>query len=560
MGAAEVDYLVNASAREPWLIREELLRLDAEERLIDFMRLMWPVLHPRRPLVVGWALECLCEHLEAVHRGEIQQLQINIPPGLTKSLTVDVMFPAWEWGPRARPDLSYLSFSYSSELTIRDNRKCRQLLLSPLYQRLWGDRFRLSLDQNTKEKFANDHSGQRYASSVGGPGTGERADRIIIDDAHKVSQVESERIRTNARRWLSNEIVTRINEEGSAFILIGQRTHLQDIYGMILKEGLAGDWLCLPMEFEARNRCFTTVPRAGVEPESVALVHPTGESIPRWVTPSEADEAIRKEQIPAFPRPEFVMRTCQDPRTREGQLLAPERFSRDFVENRLKRGLRMEGGNYAIAAQLQQRPSPREGAAFKLADFKVMDRAPAAFSVRVRGWDLAGTAKKTSPHTACVRMGLSGTDVVIDDARRIQKESREVYEFIQQVVILDGPGVIQDFPQDPGQAGKDQRRHILRVIRAVAATHPELAEVLVRFSPETGSKEVRAGALASEGQAGTLWIVRGDWNGGFIDECLLFPVGDFADQVDAASRAYARVIRENPEHAGPVWPEEIRGE
>lgn len=560
MGAAEAEYLIDAAGREPWLMREELERLDAEERLLDFMKLMWPVLHPKRPLVVGWALECLCEHLEAVHRGEIQQLMVNIPPGLTKSLTVDVVFPAWEWGPRNRPDLSYLSFSYSSELTVRDNLKCRQLVSSPIYRRLWGDRFSLSTVQNTKEKYANDHMGQRYASSVGGPGTGERADRIIIDDAHKVSQVESETIRTNARRWLSNEIITRINEEGSAFILIGQRTHLLDIYGMILKEGLAGEWLCLPMEFEARNRCFTSLPRVDLEPESVALVHPTGESIPRWVTPDEAAEAIAKQQIPAFPRPEFVMRTCQDRRKREGALLAPERFSRDFVENRLKRGLRMEGGNYAVSAQLQQRPSPREGATFKLGDFRVMESIPKDYRIRVRGWDLAGTAKKTSPFTASVRMGLSGTDVVIDDARRIQKESRDVYEFIAQVVALDGPGVIQDFPQDPGQAGKDQKRHILRKIRDLAATHPELADVLVRFSPETGSKEVRAGALASEGQAGTLWTVRGDWNSGFIDECVLFPVGDFADQVDAASRAYARLIRENPEPSEPVWPEEIRGE
>lgn len=545
MPSEAAEYLADAALREPDLVREELLRLDAEESLLDFVRLMWRSVEPRRRLIEGWCLECLCEHLEAVHFGQIGQLLVNIPPGMMKSLLINVFFPSWEWGPRNRPDLRYVSFSYSSDLTVRDNVKARKVMASPLYQRLWGDRFAFSREQNAKNLFANDHSGLRYATSVLGVGTGERGDRIVIDDAHKVSEVESPIMRMRTRRWFSNEIVTRINDDGSVVLAVGQRTHLDDVYGLMLKEDLGFEWLCLPMEFEGKNRAFTQVPRKGVPPIDVALIQVPGESIPRWVTRAEAKAGIESGEIPAATPMTFVKRTLQDRRTKEGEMLWPERFSKSFVENRLKRGLRAEGGNYAVAAQLQQRPIPREGGLFHREDFRFIDRAPNRNVSWVRGWDLAGTKKKNSPYTASAKMALDGTDVIIADVDRDQMESRMVYERIAAMVIQDGPNVVQDFPQDPGQAGKDQKRHIRKLIRDLAARHPELGEVVVRFSPETGSKETRAAALAADGEAGTLYLVRGPWNDAFIAECVLFPAG-FSDQVDAASRARSRLVRTEP--------------
>ena len=94
--SSPADYLWDASNREPALVREELARLDAEESLLDFIRLTWHVVEPRRKLVEGPALVTLCKHLEAVHHGLIPLLLINIPPGMMKSLTVNVFFPAWE--------------------------------------------------------------------------------------------------------------------------------------------------------------------------------------------------------------------------------------------------------------------------------------------------------------------------------------------------------------------------------------------------------------------------------------------------------------------------------
>ncbi|MFD1381473.1 hypothetical protein [Fodinicurvata halophila] len=78
-------------------------RLEAAGSLSAFIELAWPVLEPGRRYRGNWHIDALCRHLEAVSRGEITRLLINVPPGTMKSLTVSVFWPAWEWGPWAGP-------------------------------------------------------------------------------------------------------------------------------------------------------------------------------------------------------------------------------------------------------------------------------------------------------------------------------------------------------------------------------------------------------------------------------------------------------------------------
>src|SRR5262245_20373932 len=56
--------------------------------LIAFVRHFWHVLEPEEPLVDGWPVWAMCEHLEAVTDGRINRLLINVPPGFMKSLLV----------------------------------------------------------------------------------------------------------------------------------------------------------------------------------------------------------------------------------------------------------------------------------------------------------------------------------------------------------------------------------------------------------------------------------------------------------------------------------------
>src|SRR5262245_43857039 len=78
--------------------------------LLQFVRYHWHVLEPNTPMAEGPVLEAMCMHLEAVTRGEITRILINVSPGSCKSLLVNVFWPAWEWGPANKPWLRYISF------------------------------------------------------------------------------------------------------------------------------------------------------------------------------------------------------------------------------------------------------------------------------------------------------------------------------------------------------------------------------------------------------------------------------------------------------------------
>lgn len=59
-----------------------LIELDqeiAKRSLAEFCKMAWAVLEPATPIKWGWALDAMCEHLEAVHSGEIKRLLMNVP-------------------------------------------------------------------------------------------------------------------------------------------------------------------------------------------------------------------------------------------------------------------------------------------------------------------------------------------------------------------------------------------------------------------------------------------------------------------------------------------------
>jgi len=478
---------------------EALLRLDkidAERRLVDYIRLMWPVLEPSRPFVDGWPLRVICRCLEAVTSGQIRRLLILVPPGCTKSLTTNVFWPSWEWGPRNMPSMRYVSWSYSHNLTVRDNRRCRQLVESSPYQRLWGDRFKMAADSAAKERFDTDKMGWRIASSVGGVGTGERGDRGIIDDPHAVKEVESDAIREGTLQWLTETLTTRVNEEASAMVCIMQRTHDRDCAGFLMAQELGWHVLCLPMEYD--------------------LDHP---------------------------HPSVLPFDFEDPRAKEGELLWPERFSGQFVEE-MKRQMTSWGGDYAVAGQFQQRPVPRGGGMFKRDWFEFVDRAPERVVERCRGWDLAATSgakNKRAARTSGVKMSL-GLDgfYYIEDEVGDRWPPGEVERNMRAAFETDGLDVTQSIPQDPGQSGKSQKMYLAR----------EFAGYSLHFSPETGSKPNRAQPLAGQAEAGNVKVVRGPWTDAFVSEACLFPNSAFKDRIDGASRAFARLTRKRGQGVG----------
>lgn len=460
-----------------------------ERNLHDFVRTFWHVLEPSQPLIDGWCLGAICEHLQAVTDGQIKKLLIMVPPGCTKSLSTSVFWPAFEWGPRNLPHMRSILASYSDLLTIRDNRRCRTVLMSPIYQRFWGDRFKLlEGEQNAKMRFDNNKTGWRIATSVGGLGTGERGDRFVVDDAAKVGEAESVPKREAVLLWGTETMPTRCNNpETSAFVIIGQRTHERDLQGHLLASDLGYDVLCLPMEYD-----------------------------------------------PTHPHTRTTSIGFTDPRRVEGELLWPERFSRRYLDEELKPTLSSHGGNYAVSSQLQQAPAPRGGGLFQADKILFLDRAPEG-TTWVRGWDLAASTTTKSAWTAGVLMGRTlRNQYIIANVVRARLTPGGVEELLRATAMSDGINVKISIPQDPGQSGKAQ----------VAALAGLLAGWDVRFSPESGGKDVRATPLAAQCESGNLYLVRGSWTDIFLGELKAFPVGTYKDQVDAASRAFAALIQD----------------
>lgn len=459
--------------------------------LSEFIKRAWHVVEPNQPYVHGWHIDAIAEHLEAVTNNEITRLYIAVPPGCMKSLMVGVFWFAWEWGPKALPSYRYIGTSHRAGLAIRDNVRARRLIQSKWYQSLWPIIF--EGDQNGKEKYENTETGFREASSFVGT-TGIRGDRFLMDDVMSVDDAKSDVKSASIVETYLESIPTRLNNpKTSAIVNIQQRLRIDDPIGTCIAKGLGYEGLVLPMEFEEETRCITSIG--------------------------------------------FV-----DPRKNENELLFPERFPRETVD-RDKKSL----GSFATASQFQQRPVPREGGMFHRDWFEVVDAAPANIQW-VRGWDLAATESKQGQEpafTAGVKMGVDLDGIYyIAHVAKGQLSAGKVEKLIKNTASHDGPTTIIDLPQDPGQAGKAQVRYLVK----------QLAGYNVKYGLESGSKEQRADPLASQAEAGNVKLVRGPWNEAFLAEAELFPNSKFKDQIDAASRAFTRLVRpvSNDQFGAPI--------
>lgn len=449
--------------------------------LYGFLQEFWHVLEPTTRFVGGWDVEAICDHLQAVSEGRIRRLLINIPPGWAKSLIVAVFWPAWEWGPCGRASERYLAASYEETLAIRDNERMRKLITDEDYQRLWPD-LKLSKTENAKTRFANTQTGVRESRAFTSL-TGGRGSRVIIDDPHSVKIAESDQQRGEVIKIFLESVPHRLdNLETDAIIVVMQRLHENDVSGVILSRGLGYVHLRLPMEFEIEKRCETEI-------------------------------------------------GFRDPRTYEGELLNSQRVGPAAVAT-LKKSL----GEYATAGQLQQRPSPREGALIKVGLIEVVrrDQVPSTIIKRARAWDFAATKVapgKDPDWTRGLRMErcadgyfwITGLVSARDGADKVQK-------LVKATASQDGQAVRIHIPQDPGQAGKAQAAAYVRA----------LAGYTVVAEPVTGDKETRALPFASQVEAGNVRVVD-EISEEVLGELRTFPAGAHDDIVDAVADAFNEI-------------------
>jgi predicted phage terminase large subunit-like protein len=472
----------------------------------------------------------LCDYLMAVARREIKgpgPLIFTEPPRHMKSRAVNVFFPAWVWaqdpdpnkeghglkvrpGTLSGPGVKFAHLSYVQKLSNEHSDACRKLVSSDWYQARWGRQCRLDRDQI--ELFSNLAGGERRAMSFSGL-TGFGADIIVVDDAHDMKTVDSEVARETVLRTWDEVLQTRLNDPSTGmFIVIMQRSHERDLIGHILAKEFNGMHICLPAEHE-RNHPYVFL-----------------KAEPGWEVPRKTDSTNGIDGSPKIGEPWYDFR-------REGEPLWHGRFPTPILKT-----WTASMTSHAVAGQLQQRPTAREGGLFKRDWFANPVKWVNEETLRIcRAWDLASIQEGASSdpdYTVGVKMGIDPDTgaVYVIDVVRARWSPGEAERQIKMVAMSDGDECMIRIPQDPGGAGRFQAHYLVRSLQG----HNVFTE------REEGSKPYRANPFAAQCEHGFVKLVSGQWNKGFIEELCAFPNGAHDDQVDAAAAAFRALVRRRP--------------
>jgi predicted phage terminase large subunit-like protein len=512
-------------AATAWKTIHEIEKIDLEDDLYAFVEAAWPAIDSANFAQGGYAIQAVCEHLQACCDGHIRNLLINIPPRFSKSTICGTMFPAWVWAQRQRTSLSgpgaqFLHASYAMSLSVQDSVKCRTLIQSEWYQKRWGDRFALVGDMNTKTRFQNDKNGARIAVSVGGTTTGLGGNYLIADDLNNAAEANSDAMIESAINWWDTAWYNRLNDPVTGCrIVIAQRLSDRDISGHVLEKQV-GAWthLCLPMRFEP-ERSFHTV------------------LVPAWAT-EDGEEII-----------------WEDPRTVEGELLWPERFPENEV-SLLEKTL----GPYAAAGQLQQRPAPKGGEILKREWWQLWpDGAYPPMDFVVASLDTAYTTKQENDFSALTVWGVFTGDTVHQATRVIGADGiagqveRMVTETAPRLMLMDAWAErlqLHDLVVRVANTCRKMRVDRL-LIEDKAAGHSVAQELRRLFghedwavqlvNPGAQDKVARVHSIVHLFAEEMIYAPDRSWADKVITQCENFPKGKNDDLVDTVAQAIRHV-------------------
>lgn len=125
---------------------------------------------------------------------------------------------------------------------------------------------------------------------------------------------------------------------------------------------------------------------------------------------------------------------------------------------------------------------------------------------------------------------------IVIDVINVRQSAGDVRATVRHTAMIDNAkygNVRIRYPQDPGQAGKDQ-------VQSYALM---LAGFNFKSAPVTGSKETRAEPVAAQWQAGNFDVVVADWNDEYFSQLESFPSSKFKDMVDATGDAFSELVQ-----------------
>lgn len=409
--------------------------------------------------------------------GELNRVMIFAPPRHGKSELLSRLFSAY-----------YLSLfperwaginSYAADLAYTLSRNSRDNYLSS--GSVMRESARAVKHWETLER------GGLWSAGVGGPITGKGFHLGIIDDPIKnAKEALSEAVQKEHQDWYPSTFYTR-EEPNGAIVLQATRWHEKDLPGWLLDQ------------------------EAEEQPEHWHIV---------------CLEAIKEEE------PLQIPPTCTlEPDHRKvGEALCPQRYPIEKLRKIEKRI-----GPYYWNALYRQRPAPREGGMFKLADLAHEVDAVPVEAKRVRYWDLGGSDSTKADYTVGCLMAAHNGIYYVEDIQRGQWSPNDRNQKMKDTAQTDlnRYGVIPTWIEKvPGLA--------VEVIDNIVKC---LAGFSVRTEMAKNDKTTRADPFASQCEARNVRVVKGVWNVSFRTELTAFPHGTNDDQVDAASGAFSKVAQ-----------------
>ena len=461
----------------------------------------WEVTEPGKPLIKGWHIGYLAEHLEAVSLGQIKKLLVNIYPRSLKSTIVTVDWPTWEWGPLGRPELRFMFISHERGLSTELALGRRTIMESDWYRENWP-RVVLSSDQNEKLIVHNTRRGKMISTSTHGAATGKGGDRLVFDDFIDPEAAESDTERDAAIAAWEKKFSSRLDDpKNGAIVVIEQRTHPQDFTSKLKEEG---------------GFTHIVVPSDNYTKEPLRFVYPRS-----------------KREVTIAP----------------GEPTFPERKPLEIV---LQQRRRM--GSRTHDAQERQNPQAQGGTIFKLEHWRYYDnldailwridtktgqRVPWLFDEMIQSWDCAFKETDSSDFVVGQVWGRRGGDRWLLDQFRDQTGVMGTMRAIE-MMTLKWPRAARKLVED-----KANGPAVIELLQSKVAG-------LIPVNPE-GGKVVRARAVEPIQESGNLYLPSpsiAPWVPDFVERARKFPNmgGDHDDEIDAMTQA--NIFFTN--NAGPI--------
>ena len=199
---------------------------NARNNFLDFVRYVWP------QFICGPHHAIMAKKFEALVRGELNRVIINIAPRHGKSELTSYLFLAWLMG--QEPDAKIIQATHTAELAMRFGRKVRNLMDSEIYKEVFPE-VSLAVDSKAAGRWETSKGGEYFAAGVGGAMTGRGANYLVIDDPHSEQDALSETAMERAYEWYTSGPRQRL-QPGGRVLLVMTRWSKMDLTEMVLKD------------------------------------------------------------------------------------------------------------------------------------------------------------------------------------------------------------------------------------------------------------------------------------------------------------------------------------